>query len=71
MKDNRKLATSESFYIVPNCFVDGTEDPVALLKRSQIWTVINPQYLKVKYQSLKYRLKSGDWIRRNVFKQSN
>ena len=71
MKDNRKLATSESFYIVPNCFVDGTEDPVALLKRSQIWTVINPQYFKVKYQSLKYRIKSGDWIRRNVFKQSN
>ena len=71
MKDHRKLATSESFYIVPNCFVDITEDSFALLKRSQIWTVINPQYFKVKYQSLKYRIKSGDWIRQDIFKLRN
>ena len=68
MKDRRKSIQSGRFYIVPNCFVDGSEDPVALLKYSRIWTVLNPQYFKVKYRSLKYRMKSGDWNWQNIFK---
>lgn len=67
MKDCRSSLTEDRFYIVPNRFVDGTADPAALLKQSQIWTIVNPQYFKVKFQSLKYRIRSGDWIRQNVF----
>ena len=68
MKDKRKEKQNGRFYIIPNCFVDGAEDPIVLLKRSQIWIVLNFQYFRVKYRSLKYRIKNGDWNRQNVFK---
>lgn len=67
MIDKRKSASKDSFYIIPNCFIDGNHNPYVLLKRSEIWTILNWQFFKVKFQSLKYRIKSGDWKRQNVF----
>ena len=67
MRDVRKMKKGSRFYIIPNCFVDDEVTPHTLLKRSRVWTILNPQYFKVKIQSLKYRIKSGDWKRQSVF----
>lgn len=68
MKDARHNLDSDCYFIVPNAFVDASNDPKALLKHANILGLLNYQYLKVKSQSLKYRLKSGYWKRENVFK---
>lgn len=68
MKDKRSDFTTKTYYIAPNCFVDKTKDPRKLLLKSKKWRLLNFQYFKVKLQSLKYRLKSGDWKFSSVFK---
>ena len=68
MTDCRRDRTAHKFYIVPNCFVDGTEDPVRLLKQAKRRGMVNTQFFKVKWKSLKYRLRSGDWKFSNVFR---
>lgn len=69
MKDARKSLDSSSYFIVPNVFVDASNDPKVLLRRAKVFGLVNYQYLNVKIQSLKYRMKSCDWKRENVFKQ--
>lgn len=68
MKDCRTKMQGEKYYIIPNCFVNGDKSPIRLLKKSEIWSWINIQYIKVKYNNLKYRLRTGDWKFSNVFK---
>ena len=68
MTDKRISKESERYYIVPNCFVDGDADAVKLLKRAAIWRIFNHQYFRVKWKSLKYRIKSKNWKFTSVFK---
>lgn len=68
MKDLRTDFSSNDFYIVPNYFMDKANDPMKLLLKSKKWEILNYQYFKVKVQSLRYRLKSGDWTFSSVFK---
>lgn len=69
MKDARKALDSDCYFIVPNAFVDASNEPELLLKQARIHGLYNYQYLMVKFQSLKYRLKSGDWKCENVFRK--
>lgn len=68
MKDKRTDLKSKNYYIIPNSFVDETNEPTNLLSKSKKWNVLNYQYFKVKMQSLKYRIKNRDWSFSNVFK---
>ena len=68
MKDIRSEFNAKDYYIMPNRFVDKTNDPMKLLLKSKKWKVLNYQYFKVKAQSLRYRIKSGDWTFSSVFK---
>lgn len=68
MKDIRSDFNAKDYYIIPNCFVDKTNNPEKLLSKSKKWKVLNYQYFKVKAQSLRYRLKSRDWTFSSVFK---
>jgi hypothetical protein len=67
MTDARTDKTANRFYIVPNRFVDGDADPEKLLKDAALRGVFNTQFFRVKWKSLRYRLKSGDWKFSNVF----
>lgn len=67
MTDCRQDKSAGKFCIVPNRFADGTEDPVRLLKQAKLRGQLNPQFFKVKWRSLKYRLRSGDWKFSNIF----
>lgn len=69
MTDCRSEPASGKFCIVPNRFVDGTEDPCRLLKRAKLRGLVNTQFFKVKWKSLKYRINSGDWKFSNVFRK--
>ena len=68
MLDCRADKGSDSFYAMPNQFVDGNVDPVCLLKKSQMKSLVYSQYIKVKYNSLKQRVRTGNWKAQNVFK---
>lgn len=61
---------TDSFYIVPNRFVDGKSAPSPLLRHAGLRGLVNTQFVKVKWKSLKYRLKSGDWAFSSVFKKN-
>ena len=52
---------AESFYIIPNKFIKVDKSEEQLLKNSNILSFLNFQYFKVKYNSLKLRLKNNDW----------
>ena len=68
MKDKRTKREGDKYYIVPNSFVDGECDPVKLLKNAKKWRIINHQYFRVKWKSLKYRIKNKNWKFTSVFK---
>lgn len=61
MSDMRSTGSEMQFYIIPNRFVDGDIDPKSLLKSCKKFQLINFQFFKVKWKSLRYRMKSGDW----------
>lgn len=69
MTDARTDKTAPRFYIIPNQFVDGGADPENLLKAAALRGMFNTQLFKVKWKSLRYRLKSGDWKFSNVFRK--
>lgn len=69
MTDARTDKTANRFYIVPNRFVDGDAEPEKLLKDAALRGVFNTQFFRVKWKSLRYRLKSGDWKFSNVFRK--
>ena len=52
---------AESFYIIPNKFVSADKSEKEMLKIAFISAPLNFQYFKVKYSSLKLRLKNNDW----------
>ncbi len=68
IKDYRHGEEVERYYIIPNRFVDGDNDPKKLLIRSKRRGYINTQYIIVKWKSLMYRLREGDWAFSNVFR---
>lgn len=67
MKDLRKDEDSDSYYIIPNRFIDKVDKPEVLLHRCAIWRVFNYQFFRVKINSLKYRIRNSDWYFTNVF----
>ncbi|WP_435645159.1 DUF6625 family protein [Butyricicoccus porcorum] len=67
MKDCRTDKNADCFYIVPNRLVDGKADVKQLIRNSRYKGIVNIQYFKVKWKSLKYRLKSGNWKFDNIF----
>ena len=69
MEDHRSNKMRDNFYIIPNRFVDGDVEPVKFLQKTNLCNIVNTQFLKVKWKSLKYRLNSGDWKFNNVFRK--
>ena len=67
MKDLRTKGTN-SFYIIPNKFIDACSPDEKLLKNCNKWKILNYQYFIVKFKSLKSRIKNKNWVRQNVFK---
>ena len=68
MKDSRINKNVAKYYIIPNKFVDATQEPKKLLNIANIWNLINYQFIFVKAKSLKYRIRNKDWQFTNVFK---
>ncbi len=68
MRDLRSNLDSKDYYIIPNYFVDKSNNAIKLLLKSKKWRILNYQYFKVKTHSLKYRIKSGDWTFSSIFK---
>jgi hypothetical protein len=66
MTDRRKAAEGP-YYILPTCFADDRA-PEVLLRLAGLRGAVNTQFFKVKWKSLRYRIKSGDWVFNNVFK---
>lgn len=70
MANHRRDAGKKRYYIVPNRFVDADADPNALLRAAKLRGLLNTQFIRVKWKSLRYRIKSGDWVFTNVFNQT-
>lgn len=68
MKDSRGNKSGGDYYIIPNRFVDKSNNPRSLLCRSAIYRIVNFQFFKVKMNSLKYRIKNSDWNFTSVFR---
>lgn len=68
MTDCRK-AKDGPYYILPTCFADDDREPEALLRLAGLRGSVNTQFFKVKWKSLRYRIKSGDWVFTNVFRR--
>ena len=69
MKDAKQVEQEKKYYIIPNGFVRYPNDIPKILRSCEKWKMLNYQYFRVKWNSLKYRLKNGDWKRENVFEQ--
>ena len=67
MKDRRQEKNSHKFYIIPNEFRDYIPDASKMLSKSKLHGIINTQWIRVKWNSLRYRIKNGDWNYQNVF----
>lgn len=65
---DRRRRTNSPYYIFPTCFADRDREPEALLRMAGLRGVVNTQFFKVKWKSLRYRIKNGDWVFTNVFK---
>ena len=63
MTDSRRPGRKQGapFYVVPNRFLDGDQGVEKLLRSCKKWRRLNYQYFRVKWASLKSRLKSGNW----------
>ena len=57
---------TNNYFIIPNCFVDESKTSKKYLKISSRWKLCNYQYFKVKYASLKSRLKTRNWNRERI-----
>lgn len=69
MREGRKDTYAQQFFIIPNEFAAYAPDATKLLRKSRLHGIINTQWFHVKWNSLRYRLKSGDWKFENVFSQ--
>ena len=58
----------KKYCIIPNAFINDNDAPEKVLLKTRLFSFLELQYVKVKYQSLKSRLKNHDWKRKNVFK---
>ena len=67
MKDCRINKNVDKFYIIPNKFIDEGKDAINLLNKCMLYRIFNYQFFKVKYASLKLRIKNNNWKRQNVF----
>lgn len=68
MTDRRKV-TDGAYYILPTGFADNSRSPEKQLRLAALRGMANTQFFKVKWKSLCYRLKSGDWVFTNVFRK--
>ena len=68
MIDKRNNKTDINYFIIPNAFIDKNLCAKDLLKKSSVFRIINFQYFKNKFNSLKYRIKNNYWVSYNVFK---
>lgn len=69
MTDSRLDRASGKYYIIPNRFVDGSKSPACLLSRTKLRGLWNAQFFRVKWKSLQYRFRVGDWRFSSVFRQ--
>ena len=60
MKDMRTGKTPERFFVLPNRFVDGDADPQQLLKAAARRGIINIQFFRVKWKSLRYAVEQEE-----------
>lgn len=66
---NRRTKADGTYYILPTCFADAGREPEKMLRLAALRGMVNTQFFKVKWKSLKYRIKSGDWVFTNVFRK--
>lgn len=69
MKDAKRIEQENRYCIIPNRFVQYPDNLSRLLHSCEKWKVLNYQYFRVKWNSLKYRIKNRDWKRQNVFRK--
>lgn len=69
MSDCREdLLNRDSYYIIPNKFVQSSLNPRKLLTKSAKYLLFNFQYFAVKWNSLKWRIKTDNWKFNSVFR---
>lgn len=68
MNFNKKILDVDDFFVIPNRFISENKDVKSMLDIAKKLSVINYQYFKVKYKSLKSRLKNKNFNFSNVFK---
>lgn len=57
---------ANSYYIIPNSFVDDSKTAKKYLHVSNKWKLFNYQFFKVKYASLKSRIKNRNWNQERI-----
>lgn len=67
MKISLNNANYKSFFILPNEFNNSIADVYQLLRISKWRGTINTQWFRVKWKSLKYRIKNKDWNFHSIF----
>ena len=68
MHFDKEILDEDDFFVIPNKFIYENKDVKLVLDIAKKSSVINYQYFKVKYKSLKSRLKNKNFNFSNVFK---
>ena len=68
MHFDKEILDADDFFVIPNKFIFENKDIKSMLDIAKKSSVINYQYFKVKYKSLKSRLKNKNFNFSNVFK---
>ena len=68
MHFDKEILNVDDFFIIPNKFIFENRDVKSMLDIAKKSSVINYQYFKVKYKSLKSRFKNKNFNFSNVFK---
>ena len=66
--EEKEILDEDDFFVIPNKFIYENKDVKLVLDIAKKSSVINYQYFKVKYKSLKSRLKNKNFNFSNVFK---
>lgn len=69
MNFDKEILNVDDFFVIPNKFISENKDVKSMLDIAKKSSFINYQYFKVKYKSLKTRLKNKNFNFNNVFKQ--
>lgn len=60
--------TENQFYIIPNKFINFNKSPKIVLRQCLLLKIFNIQFFRVKFKSLKYRIKNKNWSFKSVLK---